>query len=247
MKKVLALVISYFLFMSSVVASAHAHDFKAAVDEFNFKISVLWDQEDKAFYLDAVKEFESKLNELKSSGLTNEDAFEVIAANLNNEQAKKEMLEFMQTISQQDLTEGELVNLIKDYSVSLQSTGANFNGSESIGNVGGTLLVLALVGGAIFAGWKVIDALAGVADDVYDDDDYYDDDNGSYSPTYTANYTYTCSHNNATYTSYIVSISQACLEAEKFYAKTMRCNEIDNMTDAYARCDSACGNQGCTL
>lgn len=90
MKRLLVLLLTCILFTAQVHAATN-NGLKVAFDEFNYSLSVEWDQKDQAFHDKKVAEFKASLESMYANGLTNVDVINFMAAETKNETLKKDL------------------------------------------------------------------------------------------------------------------------------------------------------------
>lgn len=144
MLKNISIMFSFLLLISTTVEAASISALKAIVDEFNYAVTVEWDQQDKKFYEMEVQKFKQALRELENNGLTREEMAEFLVIEMNDERLAQEIRSSMALVDNNKL-EAELAHrqLIENIKQTYEQ-GASWRGEYTITIIGGALLVVSL-------------------------------------------------------------------------------------------------------
>lgn len=140
--------ITMMLVVSVFTVNAHAvtnNGLKAAFDELNYALTVEWDQKDKAFYTEQMKNFTSTLRELQSKGLTNNQLVDFVKSEVKNEKVARDLETAFSMIQINKMSSEEASKYMVETMKKSYSAGASWNGDVIIYLAVGLLLVAAAV------------------------------------------------------------------------------------------------------
>ncbi|MGE3610324.1 MAG: hypothetical protein AB7I27_12100 [Bacteriovoracaceae bacterium] len=125
-------VLILFCLSFNVLADSHlVQELEAQIDNYQYAMTVEWDQKDKVFYQQKNESFYNNLASLMDRGLTKEE----LAKAFENKIQNKKMLEALKLkISlYQNLKTDDLIQIIQDSSKDLYQDGASWNGTTAVG------------------------------------------------------------------------------------------------------------------
>ena len=139
-----------FCFSLNVMASTGTiQELERHMDDYQYALSVEWDQKDQAFYEAQSKIFFEKMSKLISEqGLSQEEVLKMVEAKSKNKVAL-EALKLKLSVLSKNATPEELANIVKEASKDLYSQGASWNGEV----VFSVALGLVLVGALVYSIW----------------------------------------------------------------------------------------------
>lgn len=139
-----------FCFTFNVMASTGTvQELERALDDYQYSLSVEWDQNDQNFYDQKTKEFFGKLEQLiKEEGLTQDQMIALVEKKVNNP-AVVNALKLKLSLLGKGASTNDLLALIKDSSKDMYAQGASWNGDVVYTVIAG-LLVAAIVGYSIW-------------------------------------------------------------------------------------------------
>lgn len=181
-----SLLIAFCFSLNVMASTGTVQELEKALDNYQYSLSVEWDQKDQNFYDAKTKEFFATLEKLvKEEGLSKDQILTVVesrSANKNTVEALK--LKFS-LLNKNSSTE-ELSSIVRDSAKDLYSQGASWNG-EVIIPVAVGLLVAAAVGYAIW--WSATHECVAYENqyvcNTYNNCGYY---GGGYDPYYGGGY-----------------------------------------------------------
>lgn len=144
-----------FAFMTTASASTlGAHSIKAAIDDFNFAMTVEWDQEDQAFYQAQMKKFLADLKALRAEGITNAEIIDVAVSSIKNEKLAQEMKAILNLIEVEKLSAEDAQSMLLEAAKNSSSAGASWSSDAWvwIGPVLGIAILLAVFSGGSSSG-----------------------------------------------------------------------------------------------
>ena len=134
-----------FCFSLNVMASTGTiQELERHMDDYQYALSVEWDQEDQAFYEAQTKAFFEKMGKLiNENGLTQDQILKLVETKTKNKQAI-EALKLKLSVLAKGASVEELAQIVKEYSKDLYSQGASWNGHVVFSVVIGLVVVGAL-------------------------------------------------------------------------------------------------------
>lgn len=165
--------ISLFMLFAFVTVQANAatlNSLKTAYDELNYSLGVEWDQKDKAFYAEATKTFQDKVQELQDAGLTNAELLDFAKSQLKDENLIKEIETTLTLVQVNMLSQKEARKMMVDTLEKSYSQGASWSSAGGI--ILGAVLLAVILAAALAGGGST-----GGGYGCYDDYvcyDYYD-------------------------------------------------------------------------
>jgi hypothetical protein len=160
-------------FTMNVFASSGAMDeLSTAMDEYQFAMTVEWDQKDQAFKAKQLEALSGKMGQLFKQGLTAQDVNVLIDNRFKNSQfAKTAKLKL--ALLGNNLTPANVVDVLKDNSSEIYANGASWNGNAQIFVWGGVIVAIIAIAVA-YNKWQndnyecVETAIADFCTDAYD-------------------------------------------------------------------------------
>ncbi|MBA2403612.1 MAG: hypothetical protein H0V66_02490 [Bdellovibrionales bacterium] len=117
----------------SFQALAGSHDgLKAAFDEFNYAVTVEWDQKDASVYSEHMNVLKETILQLQEQGLTNQELINFGISHVSDAKLKSEASEVLNLIASEKLTESEALDLLHSSQDSFYSRGASWTGTTTI-------------------------------------------------------------------------------------------------------------------
>ncbi|MFA5583571.1 MAG: hypothetical protein WDA09_05085 [Bacteriovoracaceae bacterium] len=147
--KMMSIMLVFAVFTVSAQATTQ-NGLKAAFDELNYALTVEWDQQDKNFYIEQMKSFKSKVNELQAQGLSNKELIEFAKSEVKNKKLAADLDTAFSMISLNRMTSEQASEYLVDLVKKGYSTGASW--SSDAGVWIGVGLLLVIVGVAVAAG-----------------------------------------------------------------------------------------------
>jgi hypothetical protein len=143
MKFIISTVLSFCILHSSIASTG---TIDSIIDDYQYFISVEWDQKDLELRKARSQQFADEVKEsFVRSGLTKEDFFKVLERRIPNKRAL-DRLKLSLSLIGGDLSVQEISELTEDFQKDLYSSGASWNPSEEV------QITLFIVGTIIFTG-----------------------------------------------------------------------------------------------
>ena len=139
--KILTFVLACSIFSASAMSNTK-HGLKTAFDEFNYAITVEWDQKDPAFLEARKLELMQSISALEAEGMTRLELIEFAKSQLKDAALIKNLDSVLEAISLNKMTTEEAQNFMIRAIGNSQSQGANWNGVIILTPVGLLILVL---------------------------------------------------------------------------------------------------------
>lgn len=141
--KIVSLFIAICFSLNVMAASGTIQELERHMDEYQYALTVDWDQKDEAFYDQQTKVFFEKMESLIKAGLTQKDLQLLISKRVNNSKAI-EALKLKVNLLAKDASADELVKVVKDATKEMYSQGASWNGYTVVPVIVGGLILAAL-------------------------------------------------------------------------------------------------------
>lgn len=125
--KFLSLVLTFCLTANVLAASAPLVELEKSFDEYQYKVTVEWDQKDKAFYEKETQLFFSELSQLMTQGLVKEDIAKLLEKKVSNKASLEALKLKLSMLSQVESSE-ELSQVLQEHSKELYVKGASWKG-----------------------------------------------------------------------------------------------------------------------
>lgn len=142
--KIVSLLIAICFSLNVMAASGTIQELERHMDEYQYALTVDWDQKDEAFYNQQTKVFFEKMEGLIKAGLTQKDLQLLISKRVNNSKTL-EALKLKVSLLSKDASADELVKVVKDATKDMYSQGASWNGYTVVPVIVGGLILAALV------------------------------------------------------------------------------------------------------
>lgn len=147
--RIISLLVAFCFTFNVMASTGTVQELERVLDDYQYSLSVEWDQKDSEFYDVKTKEFFGKLERLiKEEGLTQDQMMSLIEKKANNPSVINALKLKLSLLDQGSSTD-DLVALIKDSTKDLYSQGASWNGQVVYTVIAG-LLVAAIVGYSIW-------------------------------------------------------------------------------------------------
>jgi len=133
-----------FCFSLNVMASSGTiQELERHMDEYQYALSVEWDQKDQAFYDAQTKMFFEKMGKLVAKGLTQKDVLKMVEAKTKNKVAI-DALKLKISLLSKNATAEDLAQIVKESAKDLYVEGASWNGEVVFSVVIGLVMISAL-------------------------------------------------------------------------------------------------------
>lgn len=142
--KAVALILTLCLSLNVMASTGTIQELEKSFDNYNYALTVEWDQKDTAFLEKTSYDFSMKLQDLINAGLTSEQIIQFVGNKMND---KNQFETLKQVISSHPdiLTANDLAYVLEAHSKSFYAQGARWNGEAVLtGVVIGILAIGAL-------------------------------------------------------------------------------------------------------
>lgn len=147
MKKLISFFMMVAILTSSAMASSH-DGVKAAIDEFQYALTVEWDQKNQAFHDQKVNELVQDLSKLN---LSSKELMSAVKAQINDKNIAKEFEEVVAISVAKNLSLEETAKMLAPRINAIYGKGASWNGNAGA-ILGGAVLITILAGFALVIG-----------------------------------------------------------------------------------------------
>lgn len=180
MKRLFALVLLFCLSLNTFAATGTIQELSSAFDEYQYALTVEWDQQDKSFQEAQTKAFFQKISLLMSEGLTQEKVLAMAEAKMANKEALAALKAKLTVLNRFESPE-QLAKFLSQNSKMFYAQGASWNGSVDPMTALLVVGIAAIIGYAI---WFTATHECVAYDQRWEcSSDTYYDDYGSYTDT----------------------------------------------------------------
>jgi hypothetical protein len=138
--RILSLLLSFCITFNVLAASGTVAELEKHIDEYQYVLTVEWDQKDQAFYQAQTDAFLEKLSELiKTKGLTKEQILEISEKRVKDK-AAFEALKLKMSLLDKNTSADQLAKVLSESSKDFYSRGASWSGDAAF------IIPLALAG-----------------------------------------------------------------------------------------------------
>lgn len=128
----------------TVSAAVPQQNLARAIQEFNFAVTVEWNQIDSKFYNKSVAKFRQEIKDLSAQGMSNEAIIAGVLKNLKNETIAADIKSLLAVVDSEKMNQDEALNFVVDQVRTTSVTGASFNGRRRKLVMAGLLVGLAI-------------------------------------------------------------------------------------------------------
>lgn len=140
--KFVALVLSLCFTMNVMASTGTISALEKSLDNYQYALTVEWDQKDQAFYEKTTNAFFTEMTSLMSQGMTKEAVLKVLELKMQNKELVK-AVNVKLSLMGDNLSPETLVQVVKDEAKNLYAAGASWNGDVVLWGAG-ILIVAAL-------------------------------------------------------------------------------------------------------
>lgn len=145
MKKIISALLLMSLTLNVFAASASSKGLEVLMDEYQYAMSVEWDQKDQVFH---EKQTQAFLSELAKLNMSSEDLLAVAEKKMGNKK-QFEALKLKMSLLSKVNSEADLAKMISQNSHEFYSRGASWNGA-TVFNYAMVALIAGIIGYAIY-------------------------------------------------------------------------------------------------
>ncbi len=174
--KILSAIIVFCFTMNLYASTGALNELSAAMDEYQYSMTVDWDQKDQAFKNKQIEALSAKMGQLFKQGLTAQDVNVLVENRFKNSQAA-EAAKMKIAMMGNNITPANVVELLKTNSSEIYSNGASWNGNTQYFVWGGVVVAIIAIAVA-YSQWQnknytcTATAIADYCTDRYDCDNY---------------------------------------------------------------------------
>jgi hypothetical protein len=143
--RLISALLCFCLTFNVMAASGTVTELEKALDEYQYSLTVEWDQKDPAFMTARTEAFYASLSDLMNKGLTQEEVLAVVSKKSKNPKEIEALKLKMEALAGKASSANELAEAITANSKGMYASGASWEGSAILISVG----IVALVGAAI--------------------------------------------------------------------------------------------------
>lgn len=146
--RIISLIVLLCFSLNSFASTGTVQELERQLDEYEFALTVEWDQKDQKFYKEQTDLLFEKMSGLVTQGMTKDEVEAVLEKKITNKKAL-EALKLKLALARPGSTE-ELVNVLKESRKDLYAQGASWSPNKE--EIAGIILVVAIVGYLIWFG-----------------------------------------------------------------------------------------------
>lgn len=135
--KFISIILLFCFVTNAFAATGTIRALEQQLDEYNYAMTVEWDQKDEAFAQKQNALFEKAISELYQQGLSNEEVMAVLETRMKNRKVL-DALKLKASLMSKTAGPAEMMEVLKDKS--LYGQGASWNGDVTIWIVGGVIV-----------------------------------------------------------------------------------------------------------
>jgi hypothetical protein len=194
--KIISIILAITFTMNVFAAAAPMKELESAMDNYQYALTVEWDQKDMAFKNQQTEIFSKKMDELFKSGLTSEDVKFLVDTRFKDSKVA-EAAKMKLSLLGNKLTPANVLDILKTNAGDVYSQGASWTGNAEIFVWGGVIVAIIAIAVA-YSSWHDANytctktAIADYCTDNYDcwsyDDSRYSSGSCSYSYTNCGSY-----------------------------------------------------------
>lgn len=134
--RIISALLCFCLTFNVMAASGTTQELERALDDYQFAMTVEWDQKDKAFQTEKTEAFYATLSDLMQKGLTTDDVMALVSKKSKNPKEVEALKLKMDMIAKNANSSTELAQAMTAHSKDLYSTGASWEGTAILISVG---------------------------------------------------------------------------------------------------------------
>lgn len=134
--RLISALLCFCLTFNVMAASGTVQELERAVDEYQYALTVEWDQKDSTFMTAKSETFFAKISDLMDQGLTKNEVMNLVAKKTKNPKDLEALKLKMELLATGANTSDELARAISQDSKNLYATGASWEGKYTAISVG---------------------------------------------------------------------------------------------------------------
>ena len=148
--RLISALLCFCLTFNVMAASGTVGELEKALDEYQYSLTVEWDQKDASFMTEKTEAFYHTLAQLMDKGLTQKEVMDLVAKKSKNPKELEALTIKMKMLAHNASSSTELAQVMTENSKGFYSTGASWEGYYIVGAVGAGLVIAALIGYSIW-------------------------------------------------------------------------------------------------
>lgn len=143
--RLISALLCFCLTFNVMAASGTVQELEKALDNYQYALTVEWDQNDSAFMTEKTDALYSLMSELMAKGLTKADIMNVVAKKTKNPKELEALKLRMELLANNANSASDLAKLITEESKNLYSTGASWEGAATAAGIVSVVLFGSLI------------------------------------------------------------------------------------------------------
>ena len=151
--KILSALIAFCFTMNVFASTGALKELELAVDDFQYSMTVEWDQKDEAFKTNQIDGLTLKIDQLFKKGLAVQDLNLLVEKRFRNSKIA-EAVKMKLSLLGDKITPANVAQMLKDNSVEFYQQGASWNGDVPLFLSIGVAVVAIIAISLAYSGWK---------------------------------------------------------------------------------------------
>lgn len=147
--RLISALLCFLLTFNVLASSGTIQGLERALDEYQYALTVEWNQEDEDFQQAATQKFYGQLGALMEQGLTQSEILDVLSKKIRNPKELEALKLKLTLVASHANTSSELASMMAQEAKNLYSTGASWEGYMYV-SIGAGLLVVGLLAYSIW-------------------------------------------------------------------------------------------------
>lgn len=143
--RLISALLCFCLTFNVMAASGTVGELEKALDDYQYSLTVEWDQKDESFRTAKTEEFYAAMSDLMNKGLSQEDVLAVVSKKAKSSKEVEAIKLRMEMLAGKATSASDLANAITADARNLYASGASWEGSAILISVG----IVAVIGAAI--------------------------------------------------------------------------------------------------
>jgi phosphoribosyl-ATP pyrophosphohydrolase len=147
--RIISLFLGLCLTINVMASTGTAKELERILDEYQYSMTVEWDQKDQAYMTEATESFYNTLATLMEKGLTQEEVINLVSKKASGTKGVEALKLKLESVSKTASSPAELVRAIADNSKGIYATGASWEGYIYV-SIGLGVVIAAAIGYSIW-------------------------------------------------------------------------------------------------
>ena len=145
--KFVSLLVAFCFSLNVMASTGTIQELERSIDEYQYALTVDWDQKDEKFYEERTQIFFNQMAKLIEAGLSQKEIQTLVEKRVNNNKAV-EALKLKLSLTAKNVSSEELAKVVKEATKDLYAQGASWNGYMVFPWIAGGIVIALLAYGA---------------------------------------------------------------------------------------------------